>query len=65
MQVTVTPNRITIAHQCPLCCTKHYNGSRRLCDDCYRKAFALDLLGALIVLLSGALIAGVLAQGLS
>lgn len=42
-------NRIPIAHQCPLCCVKHYNGHRRLCDSCNRKAFAVDLLGALAV----------------
>lgn len=62
MQVTVTPNRITIAHQCPLCCTKHYNGNRRLCDACNRKAFAVDLLGAVAVLASAAFVAGALAQ---
>jgi len=49
MQITVTPNRISIAHQCPLCCVKHYNGHRRLCDSCNRKAFAVDLLGAVAV----------------
>lgn len=45
--ITVTPDRVIIRHQCPLCCTAHRNGGRRLCDACYRKAFALDVLGAL------------------
>ena len=50
--------KITLAHQCPLCCTKHYNGHRRLCDACHRKAFAVDLLGAIAVLVSAAFTVG-------
>lgn len=55
MQTNV--DHLTIRHQCPLCCTAHHNGERRLCDSCYRKAFAIDLLGALAVLGCSALIA--------
>jgi len=54
-----------LAHQCPLCCAKHYNGSRRLCDACYRKAFALDLLQAFVILVGGAFFAGAVALALS
>lgn len=35
-------------HQCPLCFAKHTNGRACLCDDCNRKAFAIDALGAAI-----------------
>lgn len=65
MHVTVTTDRITIRHQCPLCCAPHYNGRHRLCDACNRKAFAVDLLGALAVLASAALTAGAVAVVLS
>lgn len=54
------PNRIIIRNQCPLCCTAHSNGRARLCDSCERKAFAVDLLGALACFACVALIGAVL-----